>query len=138
MTSFIGDILSYTRLAALGLSNRVGELAIKACALHLRCHRLMEMRPARVMALIEDADLLRRPEQLEPLLQACEADYRGRKGFEDRPYPQAQKLTLALRAVLAVQARDLSTEGLSGREIGKLLREARVEAIRACDSDPAS
>lgn len=114
------------------------ELAIKACALHLRCHRLMEMRPARVMALIEDADLLRRPEQLEPLLQACEADYRGRKGFEDRPYPQAQKLTLALRAVLAVQARDLSTEGLSGREIGKLLREARVEAIRACDSDPAS
>ncbi len=37
------------------------DLALKVCALHLRCHRLMEMKPSRVMALLEEADLLRRP-----------------------------------------------------------------------------
>ncbi len=114
------------------------ELAIKACALHLKCHRLLEMRPTRVMALIEEADLLRRPEQLESLLQACEADFRGRKGFEDRAYPQAHRLSAALEAVLGIQARQLDTDGLDGREIGKMLREARIDAIRACDSGPAS
>jgi len=105
------------------------ELAVMVCALHLRCHQLMELRPSRLMALIEEADLLRRPEQLEPFLQACEADYRGRKGFEERPYPQAQRLTAAVNAVREVRARQLNTEGLDGREIGEKLRQARVEAI---------
>jgi tRNA nucleotidyltransferase (CCA-adding enzyme) len=105
------------------------DLAVKVCALHLRCHQLSVMRPARIMALIEKADLLRRPDQAEPFLQACEADYRGRKDFEQRPYPQAQKLTDALQAASSVQARDLETEGLDGPEIGGKLREARVEAI---------
>jgi len=104
-------------------------LALKVCELHLRCHRLEEMRPATVMKLIEAADLLRRPEQLTDFLNACEADYRGRKGFEDRPYPQARRLRLALDAVLSIRARDLETAGLDGVRIGKRLRKARIRAI---------
>jgi tRNA nucleotidyltransferase (CCA-adding enzyme) len=114
------------------------DLAVKVCALHLRCHQLMDMRPSRVMALIEEADFLRRPDQLEPFLQACEADYRGRKDLEERPYPQGQRLVAALEAVLGIQARLLDTEGLDGREIGEKLRKARIEAITACVSDPAN
>ena len=111
------------------------DLAVKVCALHLRCHQLTVMRPSRIMALIEDADLLRRPDQAEPFLQACEADYRGRKDFGERPYPQAQKLAIALQAARSIQARQLDTEGLDGREIGKKLREARVEAIGAITAE---
>jgi len=105
------------------------DLALKVCALHLRCHRLMEMRPSRVMALLEDADLLRRPEQLESFVQACEADYRGRKGSEERKYPQAHRLAAALEASHSIKARQLDTAGLDGRAIGDLLRRARIEAI---------
>ena len=105
------------------------DLALKVCALHLRCHRLMEMKPARVMALIEDADLLRRPDHLEMFAQACEADYRGRKGCEEREYPQARKLATALEASLSIKARQLDTSGLDGRAIGELLRRSRIEAI---------
>ena len=105
------------------------DLALKVCALHLRCHRLAEMRPARVMALLEDADLLRRPEQLESFVQACEADYRGRKGCEEREYPQARRLAAALAASLSIKARQLDTSGLDGRAIGELLRRSRIEAI---------
>ncbi len=105
------------------------DLALKVCALHLRCHRLAEMRPSRVMALLEDADLLRRPEQLESLVQACEADYRGRKGCEEREYPQARRLAVALEASLSIKARQLDTSGLDGRAIGELLRRSRIEAI---------
>ena len=105
------------------------DLAIKVCAQHLRCHRLMEMRPSRVMSLLEDGDLLRRPEQLESFVQACEADYRGRKGCEDREYPQARKLAIALEASLSIKARQLDIAGLDGHAIGKLLRRSRIEAI---------
>ena len=105
------------------------ELAARVCLLHLRCHRLMEMRPVKVMSLIEDADLLRRPEGLHPFLQACEADYRGRKGREEKPYPQAARLKTALEAVLAIQARQLDIGGLAGPAVGEKLRQARIEAI---------
>jgi tRNA nucleotidyltransferase (CCA-adding enzyme) len=105
------------------------DLALKVCALHLRCHRLMEMKPSRVMALLEEADLLRRPEHLEPFVQACEADYRGRKDCEEQKYPQARKLATALEASLSIKAKALDTSGLDGRAIGELLRRTRIEAI---------
>lgn len=105
------------------------ELALKVTGLHLRCHRLGEMKPATKLKLIEDADLLRRPEQLENFVRACEADYRGRGGFEDRDYPQAGILESVLQAALAVRVSDLDTEGLKGSQIGNRLRQARVDAI---------
>ena len=105
------------------------ELALAVCALHLRVHRLREMQPPSIMRLIEDADLLRWPERLQDLLAACEADYRGRQGREDRAYPQAARLSSALRAAQAVQARDLDLGALSGEQIGVRLREARIAAI---------
>jgi tRNA nucleotidyltransferase (CCA-adding enzyme) len=105
------------------------NLALIVCELHLRCHRILEARPQTIMKLIEEADLLRRPAQTEYFLLACEADYRGRKGLQDRPYPQADLLRTALEAARAVRAADVPTSGLEGRQIGEKIREARVAAI---------
>lgn len=116
--------------------NVYSDLALKVTGMHLRCHRLTEMKPATRLKLIEDVDLLRRPELLENFTRACEADYRGRGGFEERDYPQAKILADVLEAALAVRVRDLDTEGLKGSQIGNLLRAARVEAIAGI-ADPA-
>lgn len=113
------------------------DLAVRVAGLHLRCHRLLEMRPDTVMRLIEDADLVRRPQGMDDFLHACEADYRGREGFEERPYPQAQRLRAALAAVHGVQARDLDMSGLEGKQVGEKLRRARIEAI-AGSANPAA
>jgi tRNA nucleotidyltransferase (CCA-adding enzyme) len=109
--------------------NAYRDLALKVCRLHLRMHRVLEMRPGSVMKLIEDADLLRRADDLDDLLAACRADYRGRLGLGQRPYPQAERLRAAMTAVLAVQGRDIDTEGLDGAQIGARLRAARIAAI---------
>jgi tRNA nucleotidyltransferase (CCA-adding enzyme) len=108
------------------------DLALSVCEHHLRCHRLEEMRPEKIMRLIEAADFLRRPQRIDSFLAACEADYRGRLGFENRDYPQAGVLRAALEAVLAIRARDLNGDA-SGPELGKALRRARVEAISKID-----
>jgi tRNA nucleotidyltransferase (CCA-adding enzyme) len=106
------------------------DLAVAVCALHVRCHAVMDMRPARILALLEKADVLRRPERFDPFIQACEADWRGRKGLSQRSYPQADRLRHALEAVLGVRVAALDTDGLDGEEIGQKLRMARIEAIR--------
>jgi tRNA nucleotidyltransferase (CCA-adding enzyme) len=105
------------------------DLAAKVTALHLRSHRSMEMKPATVYRLLEAGDFLRRPEVIDDFTLACEADCRGRTGLEDREYPQAQFLKDALDTVMAIQARDLDIEGLSGKQVGNRLKQARIEAI---------
>ncbi len=54
----------------------VHRLARQVCAGHLRAHRALQMRPEKVMKLLEDLDGLRSGD-IDAFLQACEADYRG-------------------------------------------------------------
>jgi len=117
------------------MPNRTRRLALQVCRHHLDCHRLLEARPGTVMKLLEGLDALRHGDVTE-FVQACEADYRGREGREDRDYPQGRRLRAALAAVRAINARDLAAEGLEGPELGAALRRARVEAIAQLPVDP--
>lgn len=83
----------------------------------------------KVMRILEILDVFRNAELLPDFITACEADYRGRKGLEDRPYPQGEYLQNACKAATAVLARDLDLEGISGPAIGEKLRQARIKAI---------
>lgn len=104
------------------------DLALIVCEHHLRCHRLLEMRPETVMRLIEAADFLRRPQRVEGFLAACESDYRGRLGLSEREYPQAEFLRQAVKVVLSLRVADLESDA-TGPQLGEALRRARVEAI---------
>jgi tRNA nucleotidyltransferase (CCA-adding enzyme) len=86
------------------------------------------MRPEKIMRLLEEIDALRSG-NIDPFLQACEADFRGRKGLQGRAYPQADYLRAALDAALAINARDLQLNDVEGVEIGQRLRAARIAAI---------
>lgn len=108
---------------------KVRDLARKVCAGHLDCHRILAARPATVMRLLERLDVFRQPELLPNFIIACEADYRGRKGLQDRPYPQGEHLQRAFEAAASILARDLDLQGASGPQVGKLLRQARIQAI---------
>ena len=109
--------------------NAMHSLARKVCAGHLNCHRILEARPTTVLRLLERLDVFRQPDMLADFVKACEADYRGRKGLEDRPYPQGEYLQRAYQSAADIRARDLDLKGISGTEVGKRLRQARVEAI---------
>lgn len=109
--------------------NGMHDLARKVCLLHLRCHRILEARPLSAHRLLEKLDVFRQPELLPGFVMACEADYRGRKGLQDRPYPQGKYLQRAYQASAHIRARDLDLKGISGPEVGERLRKARIEAI---------
>ncbi len=82
-----------------------------------------------MLKLLEQLDSLRRPERLDVFLKACEADKRGRPGYEDAAYPQGAYLHSACAAARAVTAAPFLADGLSGTAIGDAMRRERIGAI---------
>ena len=106
----------------------LGELVVRH---HGQALRARELRPSRLLDLLTRLDALRRPQRLEDFLLACQADYQGRPGFEDRPYAPATYLRGALAAAQAIQGRDLAAEGYRGATLGEELRRRRLAALAA-------
>ena len=111
------------------------SLAAIVCRDHLLAHQAPQLPASTVLQLLTRLDALKRPERLESFLAACEADFRGRQGWQDRAYPPAGWLRQACRAAAAISARDLVLDGLSGTAIGTALAEARQQAITALTMD---
>ena len=70
------------------------------------------------------------------MLQACVCDARGRLGWQERPYPQAERLLALLQAALSIDtaevARQAQAEGLSGAQVGERIEAARTDALTRC------
>ena len=105
------------------------ELAVMACREHLNVHRLFELHDSTVLELLARCDAFRKPERIAQLALVCEADKRGRAGMADSDYPQGPELQHLHAAAMAVNARNLATQGLSGTQIGEALVKERVKAI---------
>jgi tRNA nucleotidyltransferase (CCA-adding enzyme) len=116
-------------VARLKVPNDYREVAVLAARHHGNVHRAFELRPATVLKLLEETDAFRRPERFAQFLLACESDARGRKGLEERPYPQAEYLHRAREAVAAVTLDENERAGLSGANIGEKLRTKRLQAL---------
>ncbi|MGB7757624.1 MAG: multifunctional CCA addition/repair protein [Salinisphaera sp.] len=120
-----------TASARLGVPKRLRETARLITRWHTHLHRIDELRPGTVLKLLEAMDAFRRPERLEDLIAVCAADVRGRLGYEDRAYPQADRVRAALAAAAAIDGAALARRGLAGPEIGQALRQERIRAIAA-------
>jgi tRNA nucleotidyltransferase (CCA-adding enzyme) len=109
------------------------ELAEVVAREHGNVHRAEALKAKATVRLLERCDALRRPERFGDLLLACECDARGRAGFEDRPYPVADRLRRALQAMQGVDttaiAREAAARGWRGPAVGEAIRRARITAV---------
>jgi len=105
------------------------ELAVITTRYHTHVHRALELRADTVLKTLESCDALRRPERFADFLLACEADARGRMGFEQREYPQRNFFSAARERAAAVALSEEERRGLSGEQIGQELRRRRLAAI---------
>jgi tRNA nucleotidyltransferase (CCA-adding enzyme) len=110
--------------------NDYRDLAVITARFHAHCHRIAELRPATVVDTLESMDAFRRPERVDLFVSACEADFRGRTGLEDRPYPQAALFRNCFAAARLVDTAAVAAAGNPGPEIGARIREARIAAVR--------
>ncbi len=122
----------------LRVPNRWRELAVIASRYHLRCHRALEMRDVTLHKMLTALDALRRPERFEQLLLICEADMRGRSGFEERDYPQAGFLRALLKAVQDVNVGAIAEACAKKADIPEAIQRAQQQAIAAFRKDHKS
>jgi tRNA nucleotidyltransferase (CCA-adding enzyme) len=110
------------------------ELAEVTAREHGHVHASLGLQPAAQLRLLERCDALRRPARFADLLLACACDARGRLGFEQRDYPQRQRLLQALAFARSVDtaavAQHFAALGQSGPQIGEAIHAARIEALR--------
>ena len=131
------------------------ELAEVVAREHGNIHRSSEFNAAAIVRLLERCDAFRKPARFAEVLLACECDARGRLGFEDSAYPQRQRLLQSLQAAQTVTSENainniaikaintparsenasknevLEAKPISGKQIGELMRTARVQAVAA-------
>jgi tRNA nucleotidyltransferase (CCA-adding enzyme) len=112
------------------------ELAEVVAREHGHIHASASLGAAAALRLLVRCDALRRPERFGQVLQACECDARGRLGWQERPYPQAERLQALLQAALSIDtaevARQAQAEGLSGAQVGERIEAARADALTRC------
>lgn len=117
------------------------ELAVVVAREHGNVHRSLELGPEAQVRLLVRCDAFRKPERFAQMLQACEADARGRLGFEDRDYPQGPHLARALKAAQRVDTAQVAAEaqarGAQGSKIAAAIDRARVEAVARANPEGA-
>lgn len=113
------------------------DLAVAVAREHGLVHRAHELRPGTVVELLERVDAFRRPERFEEFLRACECDFRGRPGYENRPFPAPDRLRAALHAAQAVDVGAVA-QSVAPPRIKEAIFQARAQAVAAvCHPDGA-
>lgn len=108
------------------------DAALVAAREHGHVHRALELDAEALVQLLERCDALRRPALFAHVLDACEADFRGRTGYAEASYPQRQRLLAALAAARSIDAGAVAARaGPDGEAIARAVHAARVEAVRS-------
>ncbi|OUR84973.1 multifunctional CCA tRNA nucleotidyl transferase/2'3'-cyclic phosphodiesterase/2'nucleotidase/phosphatase [Cycloclasticus sp. 44_32_T64] len=124
-------LLALRQLATrLRVPNDYVDLAEKVMEYHSHCHRAFELKAATLLKLLGALGAFRQTEKLEQFLLACEADSKGRLGFEDHAYPQATWLKQAYLAANAVTSKEFVERGLVGKQIGDAIYKKRLQVIQ--------
>ncbi len=119
------------------LSNRlkvptdIKDFAILVTEYHTHCHKMAELRPETVLKVFNVLDVWRKPQRFFDFLLVCEADARGRLGFENREYPQAELAKRYFEAANKVDVQQVIADGFEKQAIRDELNKRRADSIAA-------
>ena len=105
------------------------ELAELACEYHTHIHKAFELNPKTILNLFNHFDVWRKPQRFAEFLVVCEADARGRQGFEQTPYPQRKFIWILYQEALSVNVQQIIAEGYHQQGIRSELNRRRKLAI---------
>lgn len=115
------------------------DAALVVAREHGNVHKALTLDAAGLVRLLERCDSLRRPQLFAHLLDACEADFRGRTGFADAEYTQRARLLTALAVAQDIDGGAIASRVAPGENhgerIAQAIHQARVEAVRAVIGD---
>jgi tRNA nucleotidyltransferase (CCA-adding enzyme) len=114
------------------------QLALKVCEYHLHSHKAFDLKPSTLLKMFNNLDIWRKPEIFKLFLMACKADFLGRLGFENRPYPQTEYLLAAANNAQKVIANPYVEAGLKGLAIKEAIAKERLHKLTVTKDKYAS
>ena len=116
--------------ARLRVPGHCADVARLTARYHGDIHRAGELRPATILKLLTATDAFRKPERFDEILQAAESDFRGRPGYETKPYPATGLFETALRAARSVDAGSIASGLDDPARVKSAVETVRVDAIK--------
>jgi len=117
--------------ARLRVPNSFKMLALQVTQYHTHCHKVRELRAATLVDLLQTLGAFKPDNHLHDFILACEADARGRLGFEKIDYPQAEIFRRAAQIAANADTSDALNRGLHGAKVGEAIRQLRVQTINS-------
>ncbi|MGP1956592.1 MAG: multifunctional CCA addition/repair protein [Arsenophonus sp. NC-PE1-MAG3] len=113
----------------LHISNRMKELAKLVARFHKQIHQINQLTPEIVINLFNQLDSWRKPERINQLVIACEADARGWIGREEITYLQAKFVIEAFKTIQQVSSKNIIQQGIKGIAIRDELTRQRIQTL---------
>lgn len=119
------------------LSNRIKapneckDLAVLVARWHGAAHSASNAKPETLVQLLQSVDAFRQSQRFQQFLQACEADYQGRPGYEQKTMAAAERLRAAYQIAAQVDAGAIARLHSDGEAIKQAVFDARRAAIAA-------
>lgn len=114
----------------LKVPNQLRDLAVLACRYHTHIHRIQEMKAQTIVRFFDQIDAWRKPENLRHLITVCLADSRGRLGFENSNYPQAQIALEYYQSAVSADVQQIIAAGYQKQQIREQLTKRRIELMK--------
>jgi len=114
----------------LRIPKRFQSLALAVAEYHLHMHKMFELRPKTVLKMLEKTRSLMDDERAQQIALCCIADARGRTGFENREYAQADLFLEFQQAAKSVDGGEIAKNFSEGQQIQSAIHKARIEKIK--------
>ena len=111
--------------------NEYRDLALLVSDQHQNIHNAFELRAETIVKLFDKGDFWRKPQRLTELLLCCHGDIRGRTGFEQASYPQAEFLQHCYELASNVAVQSIISAGYQGSQIKNQLQLTRSETVNS-------
>lgn len=115
----------------LKIPNDCKSLAMIVAQYHGKMHQVQHMRSESILKLLYAVDAFRQQTRFEDFLKACECDLRGRIGFENAPFTEADRLRDALQKASLVNAGAIAKQCETPVQIKEAIFRARLTAIQS-------
>lgn len=130
-----GALITETLCQRLRVPRKTTELAVLSARYHTHCHRVRDLNAGSLAKLLQRLDVIRKPHRFEQFLLVCTADARGRLGFENTLYPQADILKNAAQAFREINVSDIARQCADKSTIADVVTQTRVNAMKQWRKD---
>jgi len=117
----------------LRIPKKYQSLALAVGEYHLHMHKMYELKASTVLTVLEKTRALMDDERTKQIALSCRADARGRTGFEDIAYAQADLFIKFQQAAKSVNAGKIAEGMTDGLAIQNAIRQARIKQIKQID-----